>query len=140
MRILFSIIINALILFAITYLLAANPERGIDAWVVLWCWACSYTSFDALKIYLMWGIILWLINVTIRPILKILSLPLFFIIFWLVVFVINAVVLWILNFIINDLLIIPWISYQINWFTNFIIAVAIFTILNMFYSLLFTKK
>jgi hypothetical protein len=31
-------------------------------------------------------------------------------------------------------------SYSINWWVNFIIAVAIFTILNMFYSLLFSKR
>lgn len=140
MKILFSIIINAFILFIITYLLAANPDKEISAWVILGCWDCGYNSLEAWKIYLIWGIILWLINVTIRPILKILSLPLFFLFFWLVVFVINAIILWILNFIINDLLMIPWISYQINWWINFAIAVAIFTILNMFYSILFSKK
>ncbi len=131
MRILFSIIINALILWLMTYLLAANPDQWLDTWIAVAWWV---------KTYLLWWVILWLINVTIRPILKILSIPLFFVFLWLVAFIINWVVLWLFDYIVNDLLIIPWISYSINWWVNFVIAVAIFTILNMFYSLLFTKK
>jgi putative membrane protein len=140
MRILFSIILNALILYIITYLLSANPNMWIDAWVILGCWDCSYNSIDAAKIYLLWGIILWLINITIRPILNIISIPLFFLTFWLVSFAINAIILWLLNYIINNILVIPWFTYQINWWLNFTIAVAIFTILNMIYSLLLFKK
>ena len=140
MRILFSIIINALILYAITYLLGPNELRQIEAWVLLWCGDCSYSSLEAWKTYLIGWIILWVINVTIKPILKILSLPLFFVFFGLVVFIINAVILKLFDFIVNELLIIPWIAYTINWWTNFIIAVAIFTILNMFYSIIFSKK
>jgi len=131
MRILFSIIINALILWLITYLLAANPEKGIEAGIAV-AWG--------MKTYLLWWVILWLINITIRPILRILSIPLFFVFLWLVSFFINWVILWLFDYIVNNLLIIPGISYSINWWVNFIIAVAIFTILNMFYSLLFSKK
>jgi putative membrane protein len=131
MRILFSIIINALILWLMTYLLAANPDKWIEAWIAVAWW---------LKTYLLWWVILWLINVTIKPILKILSIPLFFVFLWLVAFIINWVILWLFDYIVNNLLIIPWVSYSINWWVNFIIAVAIFTILNMFYSLLFSKK
>ncbi|USN59472.1 MAG: phage holin family protein [Candidatus Peribacteria bacterium] len=79
-------------------------------------------------------------NITIRPILKILSLPLFFVFFGFVVFLVNAVILKLFDYIVNDVLIIPGISYSINGWINFIIAVAIFTILNMVYSLLFSKK
>jgi len=131
MRILFSILINAWILFLMTYLLAANPDKGIDAWIIVsWWW----------KTYLIWGLILWIINITIKPILKILTIPLFIVFFWLVVFIINAVVLKIFDYTVNELLMIQGVSYTINWWVNFIIAVAIFTILNMFYSLLFSKK
>ncbi len=140
MRILFSIIINAVILFAITYLLAANPDKWIADWVVLGCGDCSYSSFEAWKTYIIWWIILWVINITIRPLLKILSLPFYLIFFSLVGFVVNAVVLKLFDYIVNDLIQIPWISYSIDKTINFIIAVAIFTILNMFYSLLFSKK
>ncbi len=131
MKILFSIIINAFILFAMTYLLWENPEKWIEAGIIVEWW---------LKTYLIWWIILWLINVTIRPILKILSIPLFFVFFWLVVFIINAIVLKIFDYVVNDILIIEWVSYTINWIINFIIAVAIFTVLNMVYSVIFSKK
>lgn len=140
MKILFSIIINALILLAIAYLLGPNWPKWVEAWVVLWCWDCEYLSQQALATYFFWWLILWIINLVIKPILKILSLPLFFLFFWLVVFVVNAIILWLLSYIINVIFVIPGISYEINGWLNFIIAVAIFTFLNMFYSLLFNKK
>lgn len=140
MKILISILINALILYAITYLLGPNAERSIQAGIILGCNDCSYSSLDAMKTYLIGGIILGVINTTLRPILKILSLPLFFIFFGLVSFVINGVVLYMFSFIINELLVIPGIWYTINGGINFAIAVAIFTILNTLYSLLFFKK
>jgi len=57
MKILFSIILNASILFAITYFLSANPEKNIPDGVIL-CSGCSFTSVDAIKTYLIGGIIL----------------------------------------------------------------------------------
>ena len=140
MRILFSIIINAVILFAITYLLSANPDKGVTDGVILWCGWCGYNSLMAWKTYLIGGIILGVINVTIRPILKLLSLPFYLIFFSLVGFIVNWILLKLFDYIVNQVLQIPGISYTINWTVNFIIAVAIFTILNMFYSLIFSKK
>ena len=140
MRILFSIIINAVILFAITYLLSANPEKGIIDWVDLGCNWCGYNSLQAWKIYVIGGIILGIINVTIRPILKILSLPFYLIFFSLVGFIVNWILLKLFDYIVNTVLQIPGISYTINWTVNFIIAVVIFTFLNMIYSLIFSKR
>lgn len=140
MKLLISIILNGLILFIITFLLWENADKSIQAGVILGCGDCSYTSFDALKTYIIGGIILGAINVTIRPALKILSLPLFFLFFGLVAFVINGVILHIFAYIINEILIIPGVWYQINGWINFLIAVAIFTVLNMIYSLLISKK
>lgn len=140
MKILFSILINAAILYAITSLLWENASGSIQAWILLWCDDCGYTSLEALKTYAIWGIILGVINTTIRPILKILSLPLFFLLFWLASFLVNGLVLYLFTFIINDLLVIPWVWYEVNGWINFIIAVAIFTVLNTLYSLLFFKK
>lgn len=140
MKIFISILLNALILYAITYLLWENAQYSIQAWVILWCDDCNYTSFDAMKTYLIGGIILWIINATIRPILKILSLPLFFLFLGLVSFLINGIILYMFSYIINDLLVIPWVGYEINGAINFVIAVAIFTVLNTLYSLLFFKK
>jgi len=139
MKIFFSIILNASILFIIAYLLQANPERWISSWVILWCWECSIFSQNAIISYLIWWIILWFINISIKPALKILTLPLFFI-YPIVNTIINALLLWILNYIMSAILIIPWVWYKINGFINFSIAVAIFTFLNMLYSLLFNKK
>jgi putative membrane protein len=139
MKILLSILINAAILYAITYFLWPNAGESLEAWIILGC-DCSYTSIEALKTYLIWGIILGVINVTVRPILKILSLPLFFLFFGLLSFVINWVLLYLFTYIINDILIISGVGYEINGTLNFVIAVAIFTVLNTLYSLLFFKK
>lgn len=140
MKLLLSLILNGFILFIITYLLWENAEKSIQAGVILGCGDCSYTSIDALKTYIIGGIILGGINATIRPVLKILSLPLFFIFFGAVSFVVNGIILKLFSYIINEILIIPWVWYEINGWINFLIAVAIFTVLNMIYSLLISKK
>ncbi len=141
MKILFSIILNALILYVIVILLWENTEEWLKSWITLWCWEnCLPNSIEAWKTFLIWWIILWLINVTVKPVLKILSFPFYILTFWLFSIVINAVILGLLTYILNDILQIAWVWYNINWWVNFIIAVAIFTILNMFYALLFFKK
>ncbi len=137
MKILLSIIINSLILFVMAYFLQENSD---NSWIIIANWLYDYNSILAWKTYLLGWIILGLINLTIKPILKILSIPLFFIFFWLVVFIVNAIILFLLDYILTDLLIINWIWYHINWIVEFIIAVVIFTILNMIYSLLLFKK
>lgn len=139
LALLFQIFFNALILWLITFLLWANAWAGIENGVVLWCLDCSFSSLEAIKTYLIGGVILGLLNAFIRPILKILTLPLYFILMWAVSLVINATVLFLLGFIINDLLAIAWVAYEINGIVNFIIAVAIFTFLNTIYSVLFSK-
>lgn len=140
MKILISIILNGLILYAITYLLGPNAAESLEAGIILGCDDCSYHSLDALKTYFIGGIILGGINVTVRPLIKILSLPLFFLFFWLLSFVVNGIVLSLFTYIINNLLQIPGVWYEINGLVNFVIAVAIFTFLNTLYSLLFFKK
>lgn len=131
MRILLSIIFNALILYLLAYFLSENAALWVESWIIVEWWVLTYI--------IGWAI-LWIINVVIRPILRILSIPFFFIFLWLVVLFINAIILWLFDYIFNQILIVPGISYDINWTVNFIIAVAIFTILNMFYTLLFNKK
>ena len=137
--ILFQIFFNALILWLITFLLGANPWAWIENGVTLWCDNCAYSSLEALQTYLIGWVILWLLNAFIRPVLKILTLPLYFILMWAVSLLINASVLFLLWFIINDVLAIAWVAYEINGIINFIIAVAIFTFLNTIYSVLFSK-
>lgn len=137
MKILLSIIFNALILFAITFLLWWDNSKWVAEWIVVTWWITTY---------LIWWTILWLINITIKPVLKILSFPLFFVFFGLVSVVINWIVLFLLDYIINIILniegfsyTIGWEQFSITWWTNFIIAVAIFSVLNIIYSLLFKK-
>lgn len=131
MKIFFSILLNASILFIIAFLL--NNETHPDAVVVLPIWMAWW------KTYLLWWIVLWLLNTFVRPFLKLLWLPLFFI-YPIVSFCINGLLLWLLSKTINDILMLPDMKFIINGVVNFIIAVAIFTLLNMVYSILFSKK
>ena len=138
-RTLFQILFNALILYLITYLLWANSESNIQSGVILWCVDCGYNSIEAWKTYLIGGIILWLLNAFVKPVLKILTLPLYFVLMWAVSLLINASVLILLGFLINDILAIQGVAYEIDGMINLIIAVAIFTFLNTIYSILFSK-
>jgi len=130
MKILISIIFNSLILFALQYLLWANSEMWIEAGIIV-TWG--------IIAYIFGWVLLWVLNATVKPILKILALPFFFLFFWLSSILINWVTLWLLQYLLNDLLKIDWISYTINWDFNFIVAVAIFSFLNIIYSLIINK-
>ena len=59
MRILISIALNAFILYAMYFLLGENPKYGLEAWIIVEGGWIAFISG--------W-IILWLINVTIKPI------------------------------------------------------------------------
>ena len=129
MKIFFSIILNASILYIITILLnTVDHPDSIVIWELWW------------QTYLIAWVILWVLNITVKPVLKILWLPLSIFFHWLVVLIINGIILWLFEKIINNILLIEWIAYKINDWWNFVIAVAIFTFLNMLYSLLFNKK
>lgn len=129
MKIFFSIILNSSIFFAIAYFLnTPTKPDSIIIWTLLW------------QTYLLCWIILWVLNITIKPILQILWIPLSLFFHSLVVLTINAILLFLLQYIINDILLIEWIKYEISWIINFIISVAIFTIMNMLYSILFNKR
>jgi putative membrane protein len=133
MRLIFSIILNASILFAIAYFLSGNWE--LASGVIL-----PEQQAEQLKTFIIGWIILWLINVTIRPILNILSLPFYLIFFGLVAFIVNGIILKLLTYIMSVLLVIPGVKFEFATTMDFVIAVAIFTILNMVYSLLFSKR
>ena len=140
MKILFSILLNASILFLVAFLLWPDVSGTLWAGVILGCKSCGLMSLGAWKTFLVWGVILGIMNITIRPILKLLSLPFFLLFFGLTLFIVNGVILKLFGYIMNDVLIIPGISYVIEGWGNFVIAVAIFTILNTLYGLLFFKK
>lgn len=129
MKLIFSLILNASILFIIQFLLNTSsfPNTVIITWWEFW-W----------KTYLLWWIILWILNITIKPILKIIWLPLFFI-YPIISFFINAIILWLLEKLVNAFSFAPDMKFEIIWNVNFLIAVAIFTFLNILYSILFSK-
>ncbi|MCH2188461.1 phage holin family protein [Candidatus Gracilibacteria bacterium] len=129
MKTLISILLNALILYIMAFLLGENSAKGLEAGIVV---------TGGIKTYILGGIILGVMNVTLRPIIKIVSFPLVFIFFGLVAFFINGITLKAFNTIMQ-ILVIPGVTYQINGWVNFLIAVAIFTILNMVYSFLSPK-
>ena len=131
MRTLFSIFFNAGILYALVYFLGMDASKDLPAWVLV---------EGGITTYILGWVILGVLNTFIKPLLKILALHLFLVFLGLVHFVINGVVLFMFDKLINDILLIDGISYHIQGWGNFIIAVAIFTILNMFYSILFAKK
>lgn len=130
MKLLISIIFNTLILYALYFFMWENESLNLSAWIkVEW----GITAF------IFWGILLWIINATIKPILKILALPFFFLFFWLTSILLNCATLWLLQYLLNDFLRIDGVSYHIDWGFNFIVAVAIFSILNIIYSLILNK-
>ena len=133
MRLIFSILLNAWILLAIAYFLSGNGE--LASGIIL-----PETQSEQIKTFIIGWIILWVINVTIRPILNILSLPFYLIFFWLVAFIVNGIILKLLTYIMSVLLVIPGVKFEFATTMDFVIAVAIFTILNMVYSLLFSKR
>jgi len=133
MKLILSIIINALILWALAYFLSGNEQ--LTSGIIL-----PETPMDQYKTFIIWGFLLWIINITIRPILNILSLPFYLIFFGLVVFIVNGIILQLLTYIMSVILIIPGVKFEFVTIVDFVIAVAIFTILNMVYSLLFFKS
>ncbi len=127
MKILISVLANALILFGVAYFLPYDSvtQTGVVA-------------TGGWQLYVAGGIILGLLNVIVRPILKIFGFPFMILTFGLFILVINAIILWLLEKAIHTIGI-DWVSYDINGTAIFAIAVAIFTIFNTIASAL-TKK
>ena len=118
MKIFFSILLNASILYAIALLIPEVVTNG--GW----------------QLYLIAGVILGVLNTFIKPILKVLGFPFIIITFGLFTLVINGVILLLLQKIIT-LLNIAGVSYHIDGWVNFAIAVVIFSIFNTIYGAFF---
>lgn len=127
MKIFIWIFFNALILFSIQYFIPYN--EALKEWVLVTWW---------IKTFFIGWVVLWLLNTTIKPILKILGLPFILLTLWLFSLVINSVILVLMQNIIS-ILSIDWSTYSINWLVNFLIAVAILSIFNTIYSVLLKK-
>lgn len=86
MKILISVLANALILFGVAYFLPYDSvtQTGVVA-------------TGGWQLYMAGGIILGLLNVIVRPILKIFGFPFIILTFGLFILVINAIILWLLE-------------------------------------------
>lgn len=126
MKIFFSILLNGLILYIIYYFLGSESvivEGGEYGW----------------QAFALWWLILWLLNSTVKPLLKLLGFPLFFI-YPIVILVINAIILWLLWITLNEILALDGIRYDILGGIDFVIATFIAAFFNGIFGLLFGKK
>jgi len=120
MKILISVLANAAILFGVAYFLPFDEvtQTGIDIGNGGW------------QLYVAGGIVLGLLNVIVRPILKILGFPFMILTFGLFILVINGIILKLLEKILSALSI-DGVTYEIHGIAIFAIAVAIFTVFNI---------
>lgn len=122
MHILISVAFNALILWAIAYFLPFDTVTGTGV-----------IASGGWQLYLAGGIILGILNGVVRPILKLLGFPFVIMTFGLFILVINGIILKLLEKIIY-VLNINGVTYSIEGFVNFAIAVAIFSVFNIVYN------
>lgn len=128
MHLIFSIVINASIFFILGYIFTKyRPEGSIEIGKYVW------------QTYLVAGTILWVLNYTIKPMLQIIGIPFSLFFSWITRLVIHAIILWLISFIMERVLVFEWITFKIHGFLNFLIAVILFTVINMVYSILFRK-
>lgn len=119
MKILISVLANAVILLGVAYFLPydTTTDTGIVA-------------TGGWQLYIAGGIILGLLNVVVRPLLKIIGFPFMLLTFGLFILVINGIILKLLEKAIQAIGI-NGVSYEIHGIVIFAIAVAIFTVFNI---------
>ena len=119
MKILISVLANAAILFGVAYFLPYDTTT--DSGIV---------ATGGWQLYIAGGIILGLLNVVVRPLLKIVGFPFMLLTFGLFILVINGIILKLLEKAIQASGI-NGVSYEIHGIVIFAIAVAIFTVFNI---------
>jgi len=93
MKFIVQILVNALAIFLADYLLPGFSFQG-----------------DLINLFIA-GLILGLINIFIRPILRLISTPLIFFSLGLFIIIINIILLWLLEYLVPDLTITGFWSY-----------------------------
>jgi putative membrane protein len=128
MRVLVSIILNGLILAVLHWAFPydATTKTGV------------MVSGNLVYAYLLGGLILGVLNSTLRPLLKVLGFPFMLASFGLFIFVINAILLWSLQGVFG-LLNIDGIYYGIYGTMYFILVTIVFTFLNGIFQAFFGK-
>lgn len=106
-----GVALNGLALYGITYALSEVNYRG------------------GLTFFIIGGLIIGLLNTLVKPILKVVSLPLVFITAGVFLIVINTLILWLTKQII-DILSIADVVLEIQGLTNYLIAGFLFGIIN----------
>lgn len=119
MKILISVLANAIILLGVAYFLPYDTTT--DSGIV---------ATGGWQLYIAGGIILGLLNVVVRPLLKIVGFPFMLLTFGLFILVINGIILKLLEKAIQAIGI-NGVSYEIHGIVIFAIAVAIFTVFNI---------
>lgn len=127
MKILISVLANAIILFGVAYFLPYDAATGT-----------GIVATGGWQLYIAGGIILGLLNLLVRPILKIIGFPFMILTLGLFTLVINGIILKLLEKAIQAIGI-NGVTYEIQGIAIFAIAVAIFTLFNTIASVLVKK-
>jgi len=116
MRFIIRILANSLAIYLAAFLVPGVTVGSPAASAANW------------KLFLLCGLVLSLINGIIKPLLKLISLPLIFVTFGLFSLVINIITIWLLTQIVSQITIagiwsLVWttiIVSVVNWFVNFL--------------------
>lgn len=136
MNLLILIILNGLLL----YWFWIYTNNWFD-WI--WVMPVIYTCIDqniicVTKSLIMWWFFLGLINFLIKPVLRIVWLPIFYLTIIILCVAFNLATILLFNTMMNTLEITS-LGVNINWLLNLLFAVAIFTFFNTLYNILFIK-
>ncbi len=120
-KILLGVTVNALALYIATVLL---PE-------------ITYTG--GVKFFVVGGFIIGFLNTFVRPLMKILSLPVLILTFGLFSFVINVIIFWLMTKSVNAIHISD-VSVAVNGVLNYIVAAFVFAVSNWVLHLIIRNK
>lgn len=136
MRILFSILANAVLLYLLARLLPCQGDACAAGGVATS--AASLLS-GGWKTYLVGGVVLGAVGAFLRPFLELVGLPLKLFAFGLTVLLTNSVILYLFTALMGWLNF-PEARYEIRGAGAFLLAVAIFTLFNTLYGAFFKRK
>lgn len=117
-----GVVLNALALYGMTYALSSGV---------------TYTG--GIRFFLLGGVIMGLLNTIVKPFLKLISFPLYFLFTGIMLIAINAVLVWLLVQIL-DVLKLENVTLIIRDFPTYIFAGIIIGVLNWLEHLLIHKK
>lgn len=86
--------------------------------------------------YVLVGVIVGLLNVFVKPILKVITLPFIFLTLGFFLIVINALILWLTEFLVETLSI-SGITFQVSGVATYFVAVIVLGLLNYLFQKLF---